>query len=120
MFLRLTIEAAYLDQNHWFNDRAFAVHPNMRSHTGTYMTFGKGMVDGSAKTQKINTTSSTEAEVVAVYKNMPAIMWTQYFLEAQGYPLKPTKFHQDITSAKLVELDGWASSSRRTRHMNIH
>jgi hypothetical protein len=119
MFLRLTVEAAYLDQNHWFIDGAFAVHPDMRSHTGAYMTFGKGMVDGSAKTQKIKTTSSTEAEVVAVYENMPALMWVRYFLEAQGYPLKPTTLHQDNTSAMLLELNGRASSSRRTRHMNI-
>ena len=77
------------------------------------------MVDGSAKTQKINTTSSTEAEVVAVYENMPALMWVRYFLEAQGYPLKPTTLHQDNTSAMLLELNGRASSSRRTRHMNI-
>ena len=75
MFLRLTVEANYLDQNHWSVDGAFAVHPDMRSHTGAYMTFGKGMVDDSAKMQKINTTSLAEAEVVAVYKNMPAIMW---------------------------------------------
>ena len=83
------------------------------------MTFGKGMVDGSAKTQKINTTSSTEAEVVAVYENMPAIMWVRYFLDKQGYPLKPTKLHQDNTSAMLLETNGRASSSKRTRHMNI-
>ena len=31
--LRLTIEAKYLDQNHWFIDGAFAVHEDMRSHT---------------------------------------------------------------------------------------
>ena len=119
MFLRLTVEAAYLDQNHWFIDGAFAVYPDMRSHTGAYMTFGKGMVDGSAKTQKINTTSSTEAEAVAVYENMPALMWVRYFLEAQGYPLKPTTLHQDNTSAMLLELNRRESSSRRTRHMNI-
>ena len=93
LFLRLTVEANCLDQNHWFIDGAFAVHPDMKSHTGAYMTFGKGMVDGSAKTQKINTTSSTEAEVVAVYENMPAIMWVRYFLDKQGYPLKPTTLH---------------------------
>ena len=75
MFLCLPIETTYPDQNHWFVDGAFAVHHDMRSHTGAYMTFVKGMLDGSAKTQKINTTSSTEAEVVAVYKNMPALMW---------------------------------------------
>jgi len=77
------------------------------------------MVDGSAKTQKINTTSSTEAEVVAVYENMPALMLVRYFLEAQVYPLKPTTLHQDNTSAMLLELNGRVSSSRRTRHMNI-
>ena len=61
MFLRLTVEATYLDQNHWFIDRAFAVHPDTKIHTEEYMTFGKGMINESAKTQKINTTSSTEA-----------------------------------------------------------
>jgi len=52
----------------------------MKSHTGTYIPFGKGMIDGSPRTQKINTTSSTEAEVVAVHENMPVILWTRYFL----------------------------------------
>ena len=33
-FLRLTIEATYLDQNHWFINATFAVHGDMRFHTG--------------------------------------------------------------------------------------
>ena len=48
-FLRLTIEAKYLDQNHWFINAAFAVYNNIQSHTGAYATFGKGMINGSAK-----------------------------------------------------------------------
>ena len=83
------------------------------------MTFGKGMIDGSAKGQRINTTSSTEAEVVAVHDNMAAILWTRYFLDAQGYPLEPSVVHQDNLSAKLLETNGRGSSSKRTRHMNI-
>ena len=71
-FLRLTVEAAYLDQNHWFINGAFAVHQDMKSHTGAYMTFGKGIIDGSSKGQRINTMSLTEAEVVAVHDNMSA------------------------------------------------
>ncbi len=118
-FLRMRIEAAYLDQNHWFIDGAFAVHDNMRGHTGGYMTFGKGMLDGTSAGQKINTTSSTECEVVGVHELMPALLWTRYFLDAQGYPLKPTKLHQDNLSSKLLETNGRASSSKRTRHMNI-
>ena len=85
MFLCLTVEATYLDQNHWFINGAFAVHLDIKSHTGAYMKFEKGTIDGSAKSsQMINTINSTEAEVVAMYKLMPAIMWTRYFLEAQG------------------------------------
>ena len=75
MILCLTAKATYLDQNNWFIDGAFAVHSDMKSHTGAYMTFGKQIIDGCAKTQNINTTNLTEAEVVAVYKNMPAILW---------------------------------------------
>ena len=118
-FLRLTIEAEHLDQNHWFIDGAFAVHDDMKSHTGGYMTFGKGMVDGSSNGQKINTTSSTEAEVVAVHDNVPSLLWVRYFMEAQGYPLKPSIIHQDNQSAMLLEKNGRGSSGKRTRHMNI-
>jgi hypothetical protein len=82
--LKLTMEATHLDQNHWFIDGAFAVHEDMKSHTGSYMTFERGMMDGSCTKYKINTTSSTQAEVVAVHDNMPSILWTRYFLEAQG------------------------------------
>ena len=118
-FLRLTMEATHLDQNHWFIDGAFAVHEDMRSHSGSYMTFGRGMMNGSSNKQKINTTSSTEAETVAVHDNMAAILWTRYFLEAQGYPMKPSLVHQDNQSAMLLENNGRGSSSKRTRHMNI-
>ena len=118
-FLRLKIEANRLDQNHWFIDGAFAVHDDMKSHTGAYMTFGKGMVNGMSSAQKINTTSSTEAEVVAVHDNMPGILWTRYFMEAQGYPMKPSVVHQDNQSAMLLETNGKGSSGKRTRHMNI-
>ena len=86
MFLRLTVEAAYLDQNHWFIDGAFAVHPDMRSHTGAYMTFGKGMIDGSAKKQNINTTRLTEAEVVAVYKTCPQSCGLDSLSRRKGTP----------------------------------
>jgi len=51
-FLQLRIEAAYLDQKHWLIDGVFAVHDDMRGHTGGYMTFGKGMLDGLFSGQK--------------------------------------------------------------------
>ena len=47
-------------------DASYAVHPNMRSHTGANISFGKGSPYSVSSKQKNNTRSSTEAEVVGV------------------------------------------------------
>jgi hypothetical protein len=50
---------------------------------------------------------------------MPAICWTRYFLEAQGYHVHDNVLFQDNKSAILLEKNGKASSSKRTKHINI-
>jgi hypothetical protein len=69
--------------------------------------------------QKLNTRSSTETELVAADDLMPQIMWTNYFLNAQGYGLHQTILYQDNRSAILLENNGKMSSSKRTKHVNI-
>ena len=118
-FMRLTLEADQISQNAWYIDDAFAVHEDMKSHSGSFMTFGKGMMNGNSTKQKLNTTSSTHAEVVAVHDNMGAMLWTRYFLEEQGYPQDHTIVFQDNQSAMLLENNGRASSGKRTRHIEI-
>ena len=103
----------------WWVDASFAVHPDMRSHTGAVMSIGKGAIYSSSTRQKINTRSSTEGELVGVNDTLPQIIWTRNFLEAQGYKMRPADVYQDNQSAILLEKNGKASSSRRTRHINI-
>jgi hypothetical protein len=67
----------------------------------------------------LNTKSSTEAELVGVDDRMPQILWTRYFLEAQGYKVRENKIYQDNQSDMLLENNGRGSSSQRTRHINI-
>jgi hypothetical protein len=50
---------------------------------------------------------------------MPQILWTRYFLEAQGYGVNDSIINQDNQSSILLEKHGRASSSKRTRHINI-
>ena len=69
--------------------------------------------------QKLNTKSSTEAEVVGASDYVPNSIWAAHFLEHQGYVLKRSIFHQDNQSAMLLEKNGKASSSKRTKHINI-
>ena len=57
----------------------------MRIHTGGFMTMG---IEGSyaqSRKQKLNTKSSTEAELVGVDYELIQVIWTLYFLKEQGY-----------------------------------
>jgi hypothetical protein len=55
-----------MTQTHWYIDASFAVHKEMRSHTGATMTLGSGVICSISTKQKINTCSSTEAELVGM------------------------------------------------------
>ena len=86
LYMPLVLEADDISIIKWYAvDASFAVHPDMKSHTGGAMTLGKGVIYGTSTRQKLNTKSSTEAELVGVNDLMPQVLWTCYFLEAQGY-----------------------------------
>lgn len=103
----------------WWVDASFAVHPNMRGHTGGGLSLGRGFPIMSSTKQKLNARSSTESEIIGVDDLMPAICWTRYFLEAQGYLIYDNIVFQDNMSSILLEKNGKASSSKRTKHINI-
>jgi len=84
---------------YWYVDAAFAVHNDMRGHTGTIMTMGQGAIVGIFNKQKINTKSSTEAELVGVDEPLSLILWSRMFAEAQGMRIKDNILYQDNISA---------------------
>ena len=114
--LSLNVEKMIL---RWYWDASFAVHPDYKSHTGGTLTMGKGCILSSSKKQKLNTRSSTEAELVAVDDGMGLMLWSKLFLEAQGHAVEDNVLYQDNKSAILLEKNGKASSTKRTRHLNI-
>jgi hypothetical protein len=115
----LTLEADHTHIMKWWVDASYAVHPDMKSHTGGVLSLGKGAVYATSTRQKINTKSSTEAELVGVNDVLPQALWTKYFLKEQGYGCDECIINQDNTSAMLLEKNGRSSSSKRTRHINI-
>ena len=72
----------------WWVDASYLAHDNMRVHAGGTMSMvkdGHGSIISISKKQKLNTKSLTEAELVGADDAMPQMLWTRYFLEAQGY-----------------------------------
>ena len=114
----LVLSAENLQVIKWYVDAAFAVHPDFRSHTGAVAVLGQGGVITMSKKQKINTRSSTTAELVGADDASTMMLWTGLFMEAQGYKMS-TILKQDNKSTIQLENNGKESSTQRTRAMNI-
>jgi hypothetical protein len=115
----LTLEADDTNTLTWYVDVAFAVHADMRSHTGAIFTMGKGAILSSSTKQKINTRSSTESELVGVDDKIAKVLWMKRFLEWQDFKVKTNIVYQDNTSTMKLEEKGKESSGKRTRHFEI-
>ena len=100
-------------------DASYATHPDMRSHTGGVISLGHGVINSKSSKQKINTKSSTEAELVGASDFVSHTMWTSWFLKDQGYVVESNIFYQDNQSAILLEKNGRSSCGEKSRHINI-
>ena len=113
----LTLDAGRGVHNvEWSIDSAFGVHPDFKSHVGATMKFkeGHGSVVSSSAKQKLNTESSTVAELVGVDHALPLALWAPLFLKEQGYKVKENTVKQDNKSTILLAKNGKTSSGKRT------
>ena len=116
-YLTLSIDTIEVMKS--FIDASFAVHPDFRSHTGAEMTMGRGTMIPVSKKQKLNTKSSTEAELVGVDDVSVYVLWTMLFIEEQGYKVEKNIIYQDNKSAMLLEENGRKSAGKCSRVINI-
>ena len=103
----------------WWIDASYAVHEDMKGHTGATLSLGKGGIYNGSWKQKMVARSSTESELIGVYNVLPQVLWTKKFLEDQGWRDSTTVIYQDNTSSILLERNGRRSSTKRTKHMDI-
>jgi hypothetical protein len=117
--LELRLGADESGEIQWWVDASFAIHSDMKGHTGGTMSMGSGSIFSTSNKQRLVSRSSTESEVIGVHDVLPQMVWTRYFLIEQGFNVKDMVLHQDNTSSILLETNGKRSSTKRTRHMNI-
>jgi lambda repressor-like predicted transcriptional regulator len=115
--LRLSVNGSQVVK--WWVDASYTTRKNMRSQTGGTMSLRRGSVYNASRKQKLNTTSFTEAELVAANDIMPQVIWISRFLQRQGLEVTQNVLYQENKSAMLLETNGSGSSSKRPRHMNV-
>ena len=120
--LPLILRADGVNVLKWSVDASYATHDDMQGHNGGTMSMGKdgrGSIISISKKQKLNTKSSTEAELIGADDKMSQMLWTGYFLEAQGYGIDENILYQDNMSAMLLENNRKKYSTKNTKHINV-
>ena len=115
----LTLEEDNLNMMRWFVDGSHIVRPDCRGCTGAGLTLVKGSAFSKNTKEKINSKSSTETELIASDDVLSQVLWSNYFMRAQGWTMNQTIVYQDNKSAMLLESNGQLSSSQRTKHINV-
>jgi hypothetical protein len=88
-----------------------------KSHTGNFITLGRGPVFIRSTKQKIVTKSSTEAELVALSDEAGSVMSVANFVKLQGY-VPMTRFCQD-NMGTIAMIKNGQSKSLRTKHIKV-
>ena len=117
--LALTLQANDDGIVRWWIDVSYAVHDDMKGHTGATLSLGKGGIYSRSWKQRLVACSSTQSKLIGVYDVLPQVLWTKQFLEEQGWLDSATMVYQDNTSSILLERNDRSSSTKQTKHMNI-
>ena len=83
------------------------------------MSMVSGSIGNHSVKQKLNTRSSTEAELVGVDDMASNILWTRSFLIDQGYLVNDNVVYQDNKSAILLETNGTFIKGKRSKHIDV-
>jgi len=101
-----------------YADASYGVHPDAKSHSGMFISLGRGPSMTKSVKTKIVPKSSTEAELVTLSDTMSLAAFQLNFLESLGYDVKPGILYQDNISTMRLAENG-RSNSDRTKHIKI-
>jgi hypothetical protein len=101
-----------------YPDASYGVHANGRSHSGIYITLGRGAILAKSSSQHLVTKSSCEAELVTLSDSASLGMYLKNFMHEAGMGNAPGIFREDNMSAIRMAKNG-RSTSDRTKHINI-
>ena len=78
-----------------------------------------GTIISQSLKQKVNSISSTEAELIGVDDMVSKIVWTTNFAKMQGLRPQRTTLFQDNATTIVLESKGIASAGKRMKHLDI-
>ena len=116
-YLKLRLSMENMGMLKWYVDGSHNIHLDCRGHRGALFSMGKGATMSYSRKLKLNTQSLMESELVMADMYMPEMLWSLYFIQAQGYKAECVGLYQDNISTQLLIKNGRMSSVKRTKHI---
>ena len=102
-----------------FSDASYGIHADAKSHTGLYITLGRGPILWKSYKQKSVTKSSCEAEILALSDMVSMVIWMRDAIEEMNMTRsQPITIYEDNKSAIQLVSNGM-STSDRSRHIHV-
>ena len=118
LYMKRLMQVDPLSMIRWRVDALYRVHWDCKGHTGAMMSMGKGATVNISRKHKLNTGSSTEAELVSIADVLGMMMWCKYFMEAKEYTIESNILYQDNKSTILLAKNGRTSAGKNSKHIN--
>ena len=78
--MNLTLIIGGMSVVKWWVDYSYTVHTNLRVHTGSMVSLGKGTVSVFSTKQNIDIKRSTRDNLIGVDETMYNILWSKYII----------------------------------------
>ncbi len=119
-YLKLKLSVDSLTMLKWYVNGLHNVHADCRGHEGALFTMGKGATSSYSRKLKLNTRNLTESKLItADMYNMPELLWSLNFIQAQGYKAECIGLYQDNISMQLLIKNGCVSSGEKTKRIKV-
>ena len=96
---------------------SYGVHWDSKGHIGAIMSMEKGAIVNICRTYNLNVGRSTESELASITDVLGMMMWSKYFMEAQGYTTENNTLYQDSTSTIILAKNGRMLAGKASRHI---
>jgi hypothetical protein len=116
--ISLTLTCTSMSSLNWYFDGSYATHDDMKGQNGAVLLIGDTTVISRSNKQKVNTRSSTEAELIAIDDALPTVQWAKSLMMDQGYDFN-TIIKEDNKSTMLLMKNRRLLSGKRTKHLDI-
>ena len=97
-------------------DASYAIHSDMKSHSGYLIGLGNGGSLTLFDRQHKNLSQNLRMRLK--WYGISQVMWTRYYLEYQGYKQLPTVIFQDNMSTMFMANNG-EGNRNHSKHINI-